>query len=275
MASSLLRAGLGLTTRLVTSRFVLQPAPTRFMPMAGVFNRGLTTKPKRPLSAYMLFCQDNRGLVKQASPELSTTDVTRTLGQKWRDTPQTTREEYETRAQEAKDEYVDKLQEYQSAVSEYQKPSAPARSGYQIFLREQSFDGMELTATSRNMGEKWRAMTEDEKKVYNEKAKKDVERYNQEWQALLEKLGPETAKNLEAVNKTLDELPTTTRRVFKWCQNVRPKIGRTHGIKKSTKFEDLSPAALQDLEDKAKQFRLTKNRKRRAKYAELQVQFLL
>jgi len=41
--------------------------------------------PKRPLSAYMFFSQDQRERVKQANPEAGFGDVGRLLGAKWKE----------------------------------------------------------------------------------------------------------------------------------------------------------------------------------------------
>ena len=41
--------------------------------------------PKRPLSAYMYFCSNNRDQIKKNNPELKLTEVAMRLGQMWKD----------------------------------------------------------------------------------------------------------------------------------------------------------------------------------------------
>ena len=41
--------------------------------------------PKRPLSSYILFCNDTRGKIRAEHPDMGATDVTRQLGKMWRE----------------------------------------------------------------------------------------------------------------------------------------------------------------------------------------------
>ena len=40
--------------------------------------------PKKPLSAYMLWLQDNRAAIKEEYPGISMTDVSKKAGEKWK-----------------------------------------------------------------------------------------------------------------------------------------------------------------------------------------------
>ncbi|KAF9336414.1 High mobility group box 1 [Podila minutissima] len=43
--------------------------------------------PKRPLSAYMLYCADARDKVKEENPSVPVTGIARILGRQWRGLP--------------------------------------------------------------------------------------------------------------------------------------------------------------------------------------------
>jgi len=68
--------------------------------------------PKRPLSAFFIFSQDERPKIKLQNASLSVADVAKVIGEKWRSAPDDLKRRYEKAAKEAKERYEVELQAY-------------------------------------------------------------------------------------------------------------------------------------------------------------------
>lgn len=68
--------------------------------------------PKRPLSAFFIFSQDERPKIKSLNATLSVADVAKVIGEKWRSAPDDLKRRYEKAAKEAKERYEIELQAY-------------------------------------------------------------------------------------------------------------------------------------------------------------------
>jgi hypothetical protein len=74
--------------------------------------------PKRPLSAFFIFSQDERPKIKVQNASLSVADVAKIIGEKWRGAPDDLKRKYEKAAKEAKERYEIELQAYkQTGIS--------------------------------------------------------------------------------------------------------------------------------------------------------------
>lgn len=70
-----------------------------------------TDKPKRPLSAYMLWLNETRGSIKRENPDFKVTEVAKKGGELWRGLKD--KSEWEAKAAVAKQNYIKALQEYE------------------------------------------------------------------------------------------------------------------------------------------------------------------
>jgi len=68
--------------------------------------------PKRPMSAYFLWFNDNRQRLKDENPGSSVTDLGKIAGAAWRDLDDEDKEEYQGKAAEAKEAYEEAMSEY-------------------------------------------------------------------------------------------------------------------------------------------------------------------
>ena len=68
--------------------------------------------PKRNLSAYLLFCKDQRSNVKTNNPSWNAKDVVRELGRLWRDLDKGTKDKFSKLAAEDKQRYLSELETY-------------------------------------------------------------------------------------------------------------------------------------------------------------------
>ena len=70
--------------------------------------------PKRPLSAFFLFCHDERPAVKEAHPTYSVGDVAKDLGEKWNKIAPEVKQKYEAKAQIEKGRYEKDMANYKN-----------------------------------------------------------------------------------------------------------------------------------------------------------------
>jgi len=68
--------------------------------------------PKRPLSAFFLFCADERAAVKAQHPGYSVGEVARELGEKWNKVTAEVKSKYEGRVQQEKQRYEKEMDTY-------------------------------------------------------------------------------------------------------------------------------------------------------------------
>lgn len=61
--------------------------------------------PKRPISAFIFFCNDHRENIKKQNPEMKQTDITVKLGQMWKDVKAKDKHKYEQLAATDKKRY--------------------------------------------------------------------------------------------------------------------------------------------------------------------------
>ena len=70
--------------------------------------------PKRPLSAFFLFCHDERPAVKQIHPNHSVGEVAKELGERWNKVGQELKSKYEAKAAVDKQRYEKDLANYKN-----------------------------------------------------------------------------------------------------------------------------------------------------------------
>jgi len=68
--------------------------------------------PKRSLSAFFWFCNDERTKVKALNPEYGVGDIAKELGKKWSDVEPSTKSKYEAMAEKDKKRYEVEMTEY-------------------------------------------------------------------------------------------------------------------------------------------------------------------
>jgi len=97
-----------------------------YVPAAGEGGRKKRKKdpnaPKRPLSAFFLYCADERAAIKAVHPTHSVGEVAKELGEKWNKVTPDVKAKYEAKAQ------LDKGR-YEKAMAEYKKKGAAVLAG--------------------------------------------------------------------------------------------------------------------------------------------------
>jgi len=72
----------------------------------------MAEKPKRPLSAYMLWLNENRESIKQENPGIKVTEIAKRGGELWRGLGD--KSEWEKKAVEAKERYTKLVKEFEA-----------------------------------------------------------------------------------------------------------------------------------------------------------------
>lgn len=152
--------------------------------------------PKAALSAYIMFGNDQRAKILKENPSLKITEVSKKIGDLWKNASQTTKEQYSKRAESEKKRFEKEMTAYTAKGGEIYKrrskkekrsrkdPNAPKRalSGYIFFAQDfrSKHSNMNITEQMSKAGEAWRAMNDSEKAPYEQKAAKDKQRYEKE-----------------------------------------------------------------------------------------------
>ncbi|CAG8493899.1 7696_t:CDS:2 [Acaulospora colombiana] len=163
--------------------------------------------PKRPASPYNLFFTEYYKKKKDDSPNLKLTEIAKLGGDNWRNMPDDQKNVYNERYKKAKSQYDEEYQKWRESLSPkvialenkrrriekaagrsnqrpLKDPKAPKRprSSYLQFAMENmaEYKDLKVTERSKAIAQKWKALSPDERKPFEELYVKEKERYNQE-----------------------------------------------------------------------------------------------
>ena len=149
--------------------------------------------PKRALSAWIIYTNEQRPKFKADNPEKSTTELTTLMSQEWRNMTDTDKKKYEDLAAVDKVRYMKEKEEFESnsdndsSESENEKPKkkekdpdAPKKNvnSYMHFSRVIRAKHPDVKHTAAALKVMWADL--DDKSEYQEMAKADKERYLKE-----------------------------------------------------------------------------------------------
>ena len=154
-------------------------------------------KPKGAKSSFIFFCGEVRDKVKADYPDEKAPDIGRRCGEMWRSLTDAKKKKYITLAKKDRERFNREMKDYtppeptetQSGTTTKNKKNKKnknvkgPRSSYILFcdkvrptVKEENPD-MKFAEVSGELGKLWRKLTEEEKTLYKELAKKDKERY--------------------------------------------------------------------------------------------------
>lgn len=163
--------------------------------------------PKKPLSAYFQWANDNRAKVSKKSKDLSVTELTKKLGEMWKNLPTDKKTKYEEKAKKEQATYKSLMacykltsdhQQFEKSLREYQimmtlKPfrkdeNAPKRAltAYMVFQKEKRPSIVEKNPDAKVtdiMGlcaAAWKALTDKQKEQFQKKSKKLAAQHEKE-----------------------------------------------------------------------------------------------
>ena len=84
--------------------------------------------PKRAMTPFMIFAQDNRDEIQKQNPSATFRDVCLMTGVRWKELSETERAPYEKKSEEDKARYLKEKQEYQASHDDEEESKSDASS---------------------------------------------------------------------------------------------------------------------------------------------------
>jgi len=143
---------------------------------------------KRPLTAYMLFNQEIRPKIKAEDSTKNFNELAQAVSERWKALGPTEKKEYEDKAAEAKKKYNEEvaLRGGPEKKEKKEKVAKRAKTAFHFFTADKR---IELKAAKPELSPKeltsavtaaWKALSADDKKPYEEKAKEAKETFKKE-----------------------------------------------------------------------------------------------
>jgi len=141
--------------------------------------------PKKPLSAYFLFSQEERLKVKAENPDYSITEVAKELGRRWATLNPSLKASYEQRYQDARKVYDQEMNHYKPQKKK-KDPNAPKQplSAYFIFSTEERLKvkdenpNFSICEVAKELGRRWADMDPSVKQRYQARAEEERQKYD-------------------------------------------------------------------------------------------------
>lgn len=150
------------------------------------------TGPKKPLSAYMFFCKDNRALLKQENPTSTFGELGKLLGTKWKEMEDDDKGDYNAQAAADKVRYANegggpaaKAAGGGRKKKERVGPKRPL-SAYMYFSQDvrpkikEGNPALSFAELGREIGAAWKIITTTDRAKFDKMAAKDKQRYKDE-----------------------------------------------------------------------------------------------
>lgn len=143
--------------------------------------------PKKPLSAYFLFSQEERLKVKNEYPDYSITEVAKELGRRWATLDPGLKQSYENRYQDSRKQYETALSAYKPQKKK-KDPNAPKQplSAYFLFSQEERLKvkgehpNHSICEVAKELGRRWAEMAPEVKQRYQQMAEEGRQKYDQD-----------------------------------------------------------------------------------------------
>jgi hypothetical protein len=135
--------------------------------------------PKKPLSAWIFFCKEERERIKKSGRQYAPTEMTTVLAQAWGTLKEKDKVKYQVNADEDKKRYHDEVM----ALPEEKRPPTFRKAnkkvkltGYTLFCKEHKdemqakYPGMKWLDLRKKINEIWKETDAEEKKTYTTRA---------------------------------------------------------------------------------------------------------
>ena len=150
-------------------------------------------KPKKPMTSFLLYCQEKRELVKRLYPNITFQELTKKLGDMWKNAEVEEKKLYEEKAKAAKDDYMHLLDDYNSNASFVEK--SPMKKA-----QEEVEEKEEMKKDEEKLVEKVEKR-KDEEKVKTKKKKKEEDKEVEEKKSKSQEVEEKKIKSQEAEEK--------------------------------------------------------------------------
>jgi len=235
--------------------------------------------PRGVKNAFIFFCADNRDEVKEENPTIKIKDLSKKLGEMWKEVDEDLKVEYQEKARNDKSRYERELEDYipkegyknpKDKKKRKVKSDSPkrGRSSYIFFCKEnrEEVSGMGLKNTDilKKLGEMWKGLDDQDKKKYVKMAEDDKDRYEEEMKMYIPEESSDNDNKKKSKKSVTKRSPSS---YMLFCKDFREEVKKDSP---DMKFGDITKALGQmwrDLSDK-------KKKKYSLKAAELKNEFL-
>ena len=195
--------------------------------------------PKGAKNAFIFFCSDNRDEVKEENPSMKMGEITKKLGEMWKNTDEDLKDEYKEKAKQDKYRYERELEDYvpkdgyknpKDKKKSKPKSNSPkrARSAYIFFCQENRDKvdnlGLKNTDILKKLGEMWHSLDEKNKKKYKKMSDNDKDRYEEEMKLYVPPEGEEYKKKSKKASSKNSVSKRSPSAYMLFCKDYRPQI---------------------------------------------------
>lgn len=196
--------------------------------------------PKRAKNPYICFSTEKRHLIQEENPDMSPIEVTQKIAELWRELSDDEKDEYRKMSQEDKERYSSEISEYKPDLTDKtngkngkkKDPKAPkrSRSAYIFFCitkrSEIKSENEDLSSPNlmKKIGEIWSSMDDDDKEEYNNMAKKDKKRYQEEIEKYESSSDSNESNESNESNDESDDKPTKEKNHEPEAEPEKPKV---------------------------------------------------
>jgi len=154
-------------------------------------------KPKRAQTAFLIYSNENRERVKKENPDAKFGDLAKIISASYKKLSKEELADLEKKVEKEKERYAREMKDYKPPADDAKDkkkkkdPNAPKRPTsafmlYSVKMRpiiKEEKPGISFGELGKLVGERWRALSSEEKSEFEAIAKKDKERYNNEMAA--------------------------------------------------------------------------------------------
>lgn len=145
-------------------------------------------RPKKPMTAFLLYAASRRSAIKENNPEMKVTDISKELGKEWREMAKKSKTTFIKKAGTLKNKYDKAKAKYLKEKAKHAAPKRP-KSSFFLFCDDERAavkaenDGAKITEIAKLLGALWRNLDNNKKLQYTDKA----ERLRATWKGKMEK----------------------------------------------------------------------------------------
>jgi len=130
-------------------------------------------RPRRALSTYLLFSNSVRPAIKKSHPDLPVTKISQQIAAQWKSLSPDQKKKFEVQHLKAKEEHEKAMIKYKQT-----HPDPPKRplSGYLLYTLDarpalvKKNPNLSVVEVAKQLGLQWSKLSDDQKKVYNDKS---------------------------------------------------------------------------------------------------------
>ena len=231
--------------------------------------------PKGAKNSYIFFCNEVRSDVKEENPEMKATEITKKMGEMWKELSDKKKVKYQKMADKDKTRYAEEMSSYEpkegfknpkekSKKAKKAESTVPkrGRSAYIFFCVEKREEVKKKNPKISNteilseMGKMWKSLSEKKKKPYVEMAEADKKRYEEEMKHYVPSEEEKATKESKVKGKKGGKVVKSSNRTLSayllFCKDNRGQVKDENPSSKMTEITTILGKMWKELSDKKK-----------------------